>query len=610
MSKFKTIGKFLLTGLLCAGATGCGSTTFDNVITTNNGQPGFVVTEPATIQRNGDVVDTIELEAFDAQGNRLPLGNVLAQGNTDPVKVPFSERMVFPPLPQNTATVELDYLRNGGYTLYRATVPVLAGQTVLADPDEQPAAESASRFELTRDGDDFQVKLTKTLAGEVTEEPNFSIKGICYSPCPINVQGDGAPNIGDFFFDPRVNETTGETEFFNWYGLWGKGSLGDGFFARQDLDKIRDLGANSIRVYSMMSRQQGIKDVDPVEFPDPNSVYHFQHEQFLDQCWNNGVNPVYVIVGIPMPADNLYLNLQANTDKIEFYDFVLRETIADIANHPAVLGFTTQNEINNGPDAYPNGSGGQMIADQTNTGAQTARSDFFWGKIKEYSDYSKATAPDKLVGIAVHDFREIAQYASNFPNPGPTYLEQAANLDFVGVNTYQTENYNEQYTKGWGSLTGASRKALLFTELGFPATTRDGTDPATIKDTAESRQKTGEAVARMLPQAYADPVSIGACYFEFSDEWWKQEEDKDPATGDLRVDRWYGTPANPVTFPNGYWDEEGFGLFSIARYPGLENNDPVLVKVNGFDIGPDRHLDRLTERTEITSKVKQVFDNL
>ena len=335
-----------------------------------------------------------------------------------------------------------------------------------------------------------------------------------------------------------------------------------------------------------------------------------QHKQFLDLCWNNGRNPIYVIVGIPLPPDNMYLNLQGNTDKIKFYDFVLRETIADLKDHPAVLGFTTQNEVNDGVDAFPNASGGQMSADNTATGAQNARSDFYWGKVKEHSDYAKTTAPDKLNGICVHDFREIAQYASAFPE-GNSYLAQASNLDFVGINTYQTIDYNSQFLQGWGAVTGNARKALLFSELGFPATTRDGNDPRTIKETPESRQNTAKLVEKMLPQAYSNGVSIGACYFEFSDEWWKQKENTKVVNGRTvnAIDEWYGGNREQG-FPNGWWDEEGFGLFSVARFPGLQNSDPVMVEVNGIAIGPDRRLDRLTERTEITSVVKRIFDSL
>ena len=370
----------------------------------------------------------------------------------------------------------------------------------------------------------------------------------------------------------------------------------------------------------MLSRQQNDRFTNPQlpEFPDPETQEHRTHKQFLDACWNNGDDPLYVIVGIPVPAELLYKDLEnsGTAAKRAFYDFVLRETIADLKDHPAVLGFTLQNEINDGKDAFPSGPNSQMSADHPETGVQNEASDFYWGKVKEHSDYSKTTAPDKLNGIVFHDFREVAQYASNFPTQGGTYLERAANLDFVGVNTYQTQNYNDQYQKGWGAVQGAGRKPLLFAELGFPATTRnDDGDPATIKETPQSRQNTATFVDRMLPKAYENDVSIGACYFEFSDEWWKQVNDSRQVQigNDLitvrNSDRWYGGNRDDG-FPNKYWDEEGFGLYSIARYSGRQNSDPVMVNVGGFDIGPDRRFDRLTERKEITSVVRRIFGSL
>jgi hypothetical protein len=620
MAKLSKLKLLWASSMLCAGLAGCGSSSESFVFTDFNRNPipapAFQVTEPAPIERDGDLVDSIELEALDANGNPLAFPGIQAQGTSEPVRhvvVPFGQTMSFPPLPPGTESVELDYLRNGGFTLHRAVEDVLPGQTLLENPNEQPADVSSSKWQLKKsDTGAFTLDLIKTVAGVGTTESDFVIKGVCYSPTPINVLGDGAPNIGDFFFDPVKNPVTGNIDFFNWYGLWGTGSLGDGFNARDDLNKIRNLKANTIRTYSMLSRQQNEKDKGLPEFPDPAQQYHHQHEQFLDKCWNNGKDPIYVIVGIPLPPDNLYLDLQGNTDKIKFYDFVLRETIADLKDHPAVLGFTTQNEINNGPDAFPNGSGGQMTADNPSTGAVNDRSNFFWAKIKEHSDYAKATAPDKLNGICVHDFREIAQYASVFPNPGPTYLEQASNLDFIGINTYQAQNYDSQFKNGWGAVTGAGRKAIVFSELGFPATTRDENgDPKTLKETPASRQATADLVKVMLPKAYEDGVSLGACYFEFSDEWWKQVGNTKIVDGKTvrAVDEWVGGDPNN-DFPNKYWDEEGFGLFSVARYPGLQNSDPVLVEVNGQAIGPDRRLDQVIERTEITKVIKEIFGSL
>ena len=623
--RFKQI---FIGGLLLAGMAGCGSSSdqLNQVSGLQGGGAGgstLAIREQIPPPVDGRAVNEIEIEAFDAEGKPLPFTTVSAQQaanaenpveGVDYLRVSANETMEIPMPPKGTDILEIDYLSNG-YALYRANEKLTAGQTVIDNPDEHLAEKSSSKWTLKKaENGDFTLALTKAVVGQQTIDSDFVIKGVCYSPCPINVQGDGAPNIGDFFFDSLVNKSNpSQTDFFNWYGLWGVGSLGDSYYAREDINKIRDLKANTIRTYSMLSRQQNEPPytVAHPEFPDPSTQTHFTHTQFLDMCWNNGKNPVYVIVGIPTPPDNLYQDLQGNAAKIKFYDFVLRETIADVKDHPAVLGFTLQNEINDGADAFPKAGGGQMTADQPETGVSNSRSDFYWGKVKEHSDYAKSTAPDKLAGICVHDFREIAQYASVFPRNEPSYLEKASNLDFVGINTYQTQNYNDQFTKGWGAINGPARKAVLFSELGFPATTRDGSDPKTIKETSESRSKTAGFVERMLPKAYSNAVSLGACYFEFSDEWWKQKSNTKVVDGKTVIanDEWYGGDPNG-DFPNGYWDEEGFGLFSIARYPGLANSDPVMVTINGKAIGPDRRLDRLTERKEITSVIKTIFGGL
>ncbi len=630
MSRKRRAKLIVIGGLLGASLAGCGSSSKSYVFTQDTPPqgPAFIIhTDDLALSRNGDIVNTIELEAFDADGKPLLFGTgVLGQtaledhDDADSPVRPLSKQTVFPPLPAGTASIEVDYLRNGGFTLYQAKANVTADQSSISGL--QPTAVDAPKTKwsvITKDDGKFQVRVSKHLAGKADTESDFVIKGVCYSPTPINVLGDGAPNIGDFFFDSSVNPS-GVTTFFNWYGLWGFGSLGDGYYAREDLKKIRNLKANTIRVYSMLSRQQNDLATHPKlpEFPDPLTQEHRTHKQFLDACWNNGDDPLYVIVGIPIPAELIYQSLQLSgtAAKRDFYDHVLRETIADLKDHPAVLGFTLQNELNNGVEAFPNGHGGQMTADQPLTGAQNAASDFYWGKIKEHSDYSKTTAPDKLNGVVFHDFREVAQYASSFPTSGGTYLERAENLDFVGVNTYQTVNYNDQYVNGWGGIQGPGRKPMLFAELGFPATTRDESgDPATIKETPESRANTAAAIRRMLPQAYSNEVSIGACYFEFSDEWWKQiSNTKQIQVGNetktvRATDQWYGGNRDDG-FPNKYWDEEGFGLYSIARFPGLKNSDPVMVNVGGHDIGPDRRLDRLTERTEITKVVREIFGSL
>jgi hypothetical protein len=628
----------LASAMLSVSFVGCGSSSNQVNNVANQSAPSFRVIEPATIGSGDNIVSALDLEAFDAQGNRV----------AGPIEVDFANVMEFPALPDTATTVELDYLRNGGFPLYRATFPVNGGSTrnqgtsavvtgqTVNDPDEQPVDAPTTSWLVEQQPDDgFRLKLTHTdQVGDVTTTPDFRLKGVCYSPSPINVVGDGSPNIGDFFFDDVINPDNGNTDFFNWFSLWGHPTQlytdpnrGETYRSRGDLEIIRKhLGANTIRVYSFMSRQQSTVGDGRPEFPDPDEPgnYHYQHKQFLDECYNNNNNPVYVLVGIATPAELWYLREQdvpAKQAKIKLYLRNLEEVVKDVADHPAVLGFTLVNEINDGDNAYPSATG-VMRADHPEEAITNAESDFYWGRMKAYSDQTKTSAPDKLVGAAFHDFREIAQYSSAVPDPGPTYLEQLANLDFVGINTYHTGDYPDVFQKGWlGDVPPAMRKPVIWTELGFSATTRpDIADPITgFGDTAESRQKVADRLTEQLPRAHANSGVLGMYYFEYCDEWWKQTEDSetrpnpyDPANTVQvrRADRWYGGPLDGG-FPNGTHDQEGFGLYSVARFltanGRIANDAPV---INAANNGPDGRIDSHTERTEITGVLIDFYKSL
>ena len=101
----------------------------------------------------------------------------------------------------------------------------------------------------------------------------------------------------------------------------------------------------------------------------------------------------------------------------------------------------------------------------------------------------------------------------------------------------------------------------------------------------------------MLPQAYQHPLGLGLYYFEFCYEWWNQPEAPNIYTW------WGGTRADGL--PDGWWDQEGFGLYSIRRGNSLPNNAPIWV-----DNGPNTPIDVHTERTELTAKVRQAFANV
>lgn len=571
---FRALVALCLFSVSCAGGSDNASSTSTPVDSS-----GVTFQEPTLPQRDGDQVDRLQLVGLNAAGEVI-LGPIDGDENGmihlegDP--------------PADLVSVRIDYLRNGGFALFRAEFPVQKDLHIYLDPQESPIDEQTSSYRLVPDGaGGFTVSQTlggapliteNTLQGKEAE--NFRIKGVCYAPAPINYNTHDGPSIGDLFWDtfqpvPGVN-------IYNWFALWGKGDLNPPNVARNDLDNIRKLGANTVRVYCTISRQlPGNKDQP---FPAPLTGQHFTHKQFLDQCWNNGNHPLKVLVGIPIPDTVLYRYIE-NPAHTAFWEATLQETVNDLKDHPAVLGFTIMNEIDENRSAFP-------------AGGANADSDFYYGRLKKYSDMVKQAAPDKLVGFAAHDFPDLVRFASTQPTTGPNYLEQLTSIDFYGVNVYQTVNYDSELADvpgSWGSLQGAARKPVIFTEMGFPATGhRDPGDPSTIYDDATTRAKTAEAVERMAKIGYANPLLLGLCYFEYSDEWWKQ--------GQQTV--WNGTTAAPVTFPNGFWDEEGFGLYSIQKGPGKNPTDPI------FGEGPILPVDVHTERTEITAAVKRVFDSV
>src|SRR5215469_2029555 len=88
----------------------------------------------------------------------------------------------------------------------------------------------------------------------------FVIKGIDYAPVPIGVVPGDQP-YGDYFV-PGFNN------------VW-----------QPDIDKIRAAGVNVIRLYA------GNPDLNAGA---PGSSGNWK--EFLDYCWNNGNNPVYVLM--------------------------------------------------------------------------------------------------------------------------------------------------------------------------------------------------------------------------------------------------------------------------------------------------------------------------
>ncbi len=384
----------------------------------------------------------------------------------------------------------------------------------------------------------------------------FTIKAVCYSPCPIGGSNAYGPNIGDWFWD-AFNGVT------NWQGTWSK-----------DLQLISELGANSIRVYCFLDTQ----------LPPASQIQTFTHKSFLDACYSNNL---YVIIGIPLPQ-SLFISGQSTLPSAQWWTDVLAKTVTEVADHPAVLGFTIANEVDNGA---------------VNTYGPKAEASYWWHQVEAMAAIAKKAAPNKLVGIANHDDPNICIKASS-------YMAQCNSIDYWGVNTYQPQSFNSVFggngIVGYSTLTGPALKPVILTEYGFPSTGRTTANtllPENIYSNNAMQQNVVDVLDTMLPNAYSEPINLGLCYFEFCDEWWNQSAysiqagmNCSGATGPNAPEGGSGgsfAPPNIYTqyggpiacgFPNYYWDNDGFGLYEVGvgenRTPSTPwdavNNAPAL----------------------------------
>jgi hypothetical protein len=401
----------------------------------------------------------------------------------------------------------------------------------------------------------------------------FSIKGVCYSPCPIGGSNAFGSNIGDWFWDSFQGVT-------NWSGTW-----------LNDLPMIATLGANTIRVYCFLDTQ----------LPPASQTQVFTHTSFLDACYAAGL---YVIVGIPLPQ-SLFVQGQTPEPGAEWWMTALRQTVTEVAHHPAVLGFTIANEVDNGAvDTY----------------GPPTQATYWWGQVQAIAAIAKVAAPDKLVGIANHDDPGICQNASS-------YMATCTSIDFWGVNTYQPQSFSSVFggngQAGYATLAGPALKPVILTEYGFPSTSRiDALEPTGIYTDAATEANVAAVLNTMLPAAYAEQVNLGLCYFEFCDEWWNQSGYRiaphASCPGALgpsapnggaggyfappNVYTWYGGPI-ACGFPNYYWDNDGFGLYSVGVGQGRDPSQPWNSAANA----PTTPLDTRSPRQGVIESLKKGF---
>lgn len=504
-------------------------------------------------------VNALQIEFFDDKGRSI-LGPV--EVDADPVVKVLN-------VPLIAASTTVSYLRNGGFELAEDSEPI-SWQGRVGSASPAPAASPAAYTRWKTSVNSNGVASVALASSEVNggAPKDFLIKGVAYSPAPIGANNKNGPEFGDYFWD-----TPGG--FLDWDKVW-----------KRDLENIRKKGFNAVRVYSLIANPININGSipSPADIAADPALRIRAHKKFLDEAWNNGVNPIYVLAGIPTPdklwKESLFKNA-SNAAVIEYWDNNFTASLSQLKDHPAIIGFTMFNE-QGGADDFQG------------TGAK-----HYWSQVQKYSQRAKQIAPDKLIGWAFFDNPDFARNTVDYRR------EYAKSIDFYGMNAFQPVRVSGALDPWSKAIQGDTARPVFMTEFGIPATGRRNSskDPSAFYADETTIQKAADAMTKVLPLVFQHPAVAGMFYFEWSDEWWKQDSE---GSFQRLATRQEGSSNFVDYFPNLWYDEEGFGLHSISL--GNRAADQVYSDADYKNAG-NTTVDILTERTSLMDAVTNAYKN-
>jgi hypothetical protein len=306
------------------------------------------------------------------------------------------------------------------------------------------------------------------------QQSQFYIQGVNYEPNQIGGSAS-IPPFNDLFYTNSVN---------TWGPLWDR-----------DIEALRAMGVNSIRTYGVWKWEPGFANGAPpphngqpvqdgvadfwqlLDFtaragteadnqfcdPDNPSIYAFKHPThlpFLDKLWNNGVNPIYVWLGLAVPLELVDPNISAarKANLRQFYRYTAKWLAKEYGNHPAVIGFVVDNEIDT-PATTPTSA--------------------FWETLNDLNEVIKASTNDKLTAVTFHDTADYARPITSGTFTGKTG-PQVYEPDVWGFNPYTNpEPPGNLFTRFRDNVAtvcknpanGCSVKPLMYGEFGVTADT-------------------------------------------------------------------------------------------------------------------------------------------
>ncbi len=379
---------------------------------------------------------------------------------------------------------------------------------------------------VTADG--FKVKVNGAL---------YVAKGVNYSPVPIGVAPSDQP-YGDYFVKLYDN-------------VW-----------KPDLDKMRTADVNVIKLYA---------GNPALNAGAPGTSGNWK--QFLDYCYNNGKNPIYVVMMSYTQGGVIAGGGAALQQYITDYNAMVKSTV----NHPAVFGYLVGNEITGGQESNPT----------------------FWTNYGSLVDAvhtaGLSQGKDPFISTAIVDnYTPVDNWPAitNGENSGAL-----TNLDSWMINVYRGPELGgtgnlvfPQYKQVMSDL--GKVKPLLLGEWGTPHTTRTAavygqnvtTPIRNLDDVRKKQMGQGQPYFAAIPVgdfltsewtaiktnvgAGADQVCAGGFIFGWCDEYWKGNN----------VNVQVGGPAPNFqggAFAGGYADEAGYGLSSAVKNASYGKTLPI-----------------------------------
>lgn len=346
----------------------------------------------------------------------------------------------------------------------------------------------------------------------------FTFKGVRYQPTPIDVDSNAAGSpMGDFFY---IGAGQNDATMIFYDPIWERDVGPNGLLRTLGVNNLGVYGTFNIPPFTMSNADgggtlvpsAGNTQIDwtalgPIRYVGTNPAYmpvgasakqsppywyHFCHDRFLDLCWNDGVNPIYVFLAVGVSPQAFF---SVNPAPAQGYQYTqVQQYYLDSAawmaqsygHHPALAGFYVTNETN-----QPGPTGTFMYRE-------------YWDFLNQVGATLKQYAPGKLTIAAMQDdistlTTQLVQYVTP-PTPGqnpppatqllyvepggtltttatgnsPAYAPNDYTLDLLGWNLYAAANTQTpiiSYLMN-AKANGQAFVPVVLSEIGIPQAMR------------------------------------------------------------------------------------------------------------------------------------------